>query len=188
VNLHVSFGGGSMDMYYVPHVQVIFNQGWSRVSPPVGDLLDAAAAKLKQRQPRLATVTVGRRISSDPGAYTPLLRSVLQPAAEPADAGARSFTVLYATTETTPWTPRGTGYATYVPSLELIRSGLSWYHLPPEMAVQLQQDAGLTASAPAAKGGGVSAWWLLLPGVVVAGCGVIVLIRRRGRPRPVPVA
>jgi hypothetical protein len=180
-------GEGTLSMFYVPGVQTIYYQGWSQVPPTLGARLDAAAARLGERQPTIGTVVVGDRMSRHPGAYAPLL-SPLEPARAP-DAEAASFGIEFTTTRNTPWTFRGDGYATYVPSAHVIRIGLDWFTPPAALDAQIRRDAAATTVAAAGSRGGLSPWWLAMPGVALA-AGLIVALarRRRGQPRTVPVA
>src|SRR6476469_2655301 len=100
VGLRVSVPGGTMQMDYVPGTGAVYNQGWSRLPARTGALLDAAANRVTQRTPRMPTVTVGEHLSRHTQAYAPLLEP-MRPAASPPDLGARSYAIIYATTETT---------------------------------------------------------------------------------------
>jgi hypothetical protein len=191
VNLRVTlgFGEGTIDMFYVPGAQAVFSQGWSQVPPGLGAKLDAAAARVAKREPKLGVVVIGQRVSSDPGAYASLL-SPLDPANAPASLDAPTIGIRFTTTEVTPWTPRGDGYATYMPSAHLIGIGINWFKPSAALDSQIRRDAGAVMVAPTVSGGeDMSPWWLALP---AAGLGSVLLVlimrRRRTRPRTVPVA
>jgi hypothetical protein len=190
VDLHVTLGlgEGTMSMFYIPGAQVIYSQGWSQVSPGLGAKLDAAAARVAPREPKISVVAVGERLSHDPGAYAPLLRS-LEPARAPDPLDAPRIGIQYTTTEITPWTPRGDGYASYMPSAHLIGIGLDWFKPSAALDAQIRLDAGVARGAPAVASGGLSPWWLMLPAAgAMVGLLVVILRRRRSPPRTVPVA
>jgi hypothetical protein len=190
VDLEVGMGsdGGTLSMFYVPGAQVAFYQGWSQVPPALGAKLDAAAARLRARQPTIETVMVGERISRDPGAYAPLL-GVLEPARQPVSLDAASVGIRFTTTHVTPWTPRGDGLATYVPSAHVIRIGLDWFKPSAALDAQIRRDAAPVKAAPSSSPDGLSPWWLAVPAAgFAAGLLVLVMRRRRGHPRTVPVA
>jgi hypothetical protein len=188
LNVVLGLGEGTIKMFYVPGAQVVYNQGWSQVAPALGAKLDAAAARVSAREPRLTAVVVGERLSRDPGAYAALL-SALEPARQPTSPEAPTVGIQFTTSRATPWTPRESGYATYVPSAHLIRIGLDWFRPSAALDAQIRRDAAMETAARAASGRGLSPWWLVLP---AAGAGaallVIVLRRRRAHPRTVPVA
>jgi hypothetical protein len=184
----LGFGEGTIEMFYVPGAQVVYSQGWSQVPPGLGTKLDAAAARVAKREPGLAVVVVGQRVSSDPGAYASLL-SALQPAPAPDSPDAKTIGIRFTTTEITPWTPRGDGYATYMPSAHLIDINNEWFKPSAALDSQIRRDAGAAPVGPTVSGEDISPWWLALP---VAGLGSVLLVfivrRRRTRPRTVPVA
>jgi hypothetical protein len=184
----LGLGEGTIDMFYVPGAQVVFSQGWSQVPAGLGAKLDAAAARVAKREPKLGVVVVGERVSSDPGAYASLLGS-LQPSRAPDSLDAETIGIRFTTTEITPWTPRGDGYATYVPSAHLIGMNNEWFKPSAALDSQIRSDAGAVMVAPTVSGEGLSPWWLALP---AAGLGAMLMVlivrRRRTRPRTVPVA
>jgi hypothetical protein len=187
LNVTLGLGEGTINMFYVPGAQVVFSQGWSQVPPELGAKLDAAAARVAAKQPRLEAVIVGERTSGKPGAYASLLGS-LEPARPPASLDAPTVGIRFTTTHITPWTPRGDAYATYMPSTDLIRLGLDWFTPSAAMDAQLRRDAAATV-APAVPTSGLSPWWLVLPAAGVSGALVVFLVRRRrAHPRTVPVA
>ena len=188
LNVTLGLGEGTIDMFYVPGAQVVFSDGWSQVPPDLGAKLDAAAVKVAKREPNLAVVVVGEQVSSDPGAYASLLSS-LEPARAPDSLDAETIGIRFTTTEITPWTPRGEGYATYMPSAHLIGMNNEWFQPSAALDSQIRRDAGAVMVAPTVSGENLSPWWLALP---AAGLGAVLLVlivrRRRTRPRTVPVA
>ena len=188
LNVTLGLGEGTMSMFYVPGVQVVLSDRWSQVPPDLGAKLDAAAARVGARKPTIAAVAVGERTSGDPGAYAPLLGS-LQPAPAPDPFDASRVGIRFTTTEPTPWTPRGDGYASYVPSAHLIGIGLDWFRPTAALDAQLGIDSGAERSAPAVAGDGLSPWWLVLPAAgAMAGLLVVIVRRRRAHPGTVTVA
>ena len=190
VDLAVGTGpeGETLSMFYVPGARVLFYQGWSQVPPGLGARLDAAAARLGAKQPTIKTVVVGERISRDPGAYAPLLGG-LEPAGQQAPADAVSIGIRFITTHATPWTQRGDGLATYVPSAHLIRIGLDWYAPSAILDAQIRRDAAAVRVVPSAPSGGLSPWWLVVPAAGLAAVLVVLVVRRRrAHPKTVPVA
>ena len=188
LNVTLGLGEGTMDLFYIPGAQVVYSQGWSQVPPGLGAKLDAAAALVAKREPTLAVVVVGQRVSSDPGAYASLLSS-LQPASAPDSLDAQTIGIRFTTTEVTPWTPRGDGYATYVPSAHLIGMNNEWFTPSAALDSQIRRDAGAVVIAPTVSGEGLSPWWLALPAAGLASVLLVFLVRRRRtRPRTVPVA
>jgi hypothetical protein len=188
LNVVLGFGEGTVKMFYVPGAQVVYSQGWSQVAPALGAKLDAAAARVSARQPRLTAVVVGQRLSRDPGAYAPLLSS-LEPARQPSSLNAPTVGIQFTTSRATPWTPRESGYVTYMPSAHLIRIGVDWFRPSAALDAQIRRDAAAVTAAPATSSGGLSPWWLVVP-AAGAGAGLLVLVmrRRRAHPRTVPVA
>ena len=171
----------------VPGAQVVYNQGWSQVSPRLGAKLDAIAARLSPREPRLTAVVVGQRLSRNPGAYASLLSS-LAPAPQPRSLQARTIGIQFTTSRATPWTPREAGYATYMPSAHLIRIGLDWLTPSAALDAQIRRDAAVVRASPAGSSG-PSGWWVVVPAAAVAaGLLALVVRRRRAQPRTVPVA
>jgi hypothetical protein len=193
VNLNVTLGlgEGTIKMFYVPGAQVAFSQGWSQLPPGLGAKLDAAAARVAKHEPKLAVVVVGKRTSSDPGAYVSLL-SPLEPAHAPGSLqllDASTVGIRFTTTGITPWTPRGDGYATYLPSAHLIGMNNDWFAPSAALDSQIRRDAAAVLAAPAVSSGGPSPWWLVLPAAGAgAGLPVLIMRRRRAQPRTVPVA
>jgi hypothetical protein len=188
LNVTLGLGEGTMKMFYIPGAQVVFSQGWSQVPPGLGARLDAAAARVMVREPKIGVVAIGDRLSHDPRAYAPLL-GPLEPARAPDPLDAPRVGIQYTTTEITPWTPRGDGYASYVPSAHLIGIGMDWFRPPAALDAQIRLDAGVAKNAPAFASGGPSPWWLMLPAAgAIIGLLAVILRRRRGRPRTVPVA
>jgi hypothetical protein len=191
LNVTLGLGEGTINMFYVPGAQVAFAEGWSQIPPGLGAKLDAAAARVVQREPKLAVVLVGDRVSSDPGAYSSLLSS-LDPARAPDSQqllDAHTIGIRFSTTEITPWTPRGDGYATYMPSAHLIGMNNTWYKPSAALDSQIRLDTGAVKSAPAVADGSLSPWWLMLPAAAaMVGLLAVIVRRRRGTPRTVPVA
>jgi len=192
--LRAQMGGGTQTWFVVPGVDAVGADGvWHPIPADVAGRIADAVRGVQPYDFRVTAVYVDKRAVKDTGALAPLFR--LPPgtilASEAYQHSSQWVTIDAATSRTTPW---GSLHTYYDPVLRAASvNGHQWAVLPDAMAdrvsTALGPGSGSTARDGGAGGSAMLPWVAAAAAALAAVAGLLGLARRRrGRPRPAPVA
>ncbi|MDX6224345.1 MAG: hypothetical protein QOE64_721 [Frankiales bacterium] len=189
----VQTGGGVETWFVVPGVDAVGSDGvWQALPRDVAGRIADAARGIKPYDFHITAVYVDKRTIKNSGAFIPLFR--LPPghllASEAYKHSSQWLTIDVATSRTTPW---GSLHTYYDPVLRAASvNSHQWTALPDAMADRVDATLGIASASPQQPGDSGSSMLPWAGAALAALAAVVALLafarRRRGRPRPAPIA